>query len=66
MADAKEKTKKSELELVSGRKRERGEVMGERERAGEGGERCAPAGRQAVQPLPALGFLGSLKYASYF
>lgn len=62
----KRKQKKSELELVSGRKRERGEVMGERERAGEGGERCAPAGRQAVQPLPALGFLGSLKYASYF
>ena len=29
-------------------------------------EERAPAGRQAVQPLPALGFLGSLKYASYF
>lgn len=60
----------SELELVSGRKRERREVIGERERRRgdweEGGKRCAPAGRQAVQPLPALGFLGSLKYASYF
>ncbi len=29
-------------------------------------EERAPAGRQAVQPLPALGFLSSLKYASYF
>lgn len=29
-------------------------------------EERAPAGRQAVQPLPALGFLGCLKYASYF
>lgn len=29
-------------------------------------EKRAPAGRQAVQPLPALGFLRRLKYASYF
>lgn len=66
MADALRKNKKSELELVSGRKRERGEVMREREKKAERREECAPAGRQAVQPLPALGFLGSLKYASYF
>lgn len=38
----------------------------EKERARLRGRERAPAGRQAVQPLPALGFLGSLKYASYF
>lgn len=44
------------------RKQREGEVS---EKETEREER-APAGRQAVQPLPALGFLGSLKYASYF
>lgn len=29
-------------------------------------EERAPVGRQAVQPLLVLGFLRSLKYASYF
>lgn len=50
------------VKWVSKRKQRKGEV-GEKETARE--ER-APAGRQAVQPLPALGFLGCLKYASYF
>lgn len=62
-----QKRKQKKVNLNSSRGgSESEEKSWERERAGEGGERCAPAGRQAVQPLPALGFLGSLKYASYF